>query len=174
MRNTSSKKPVRVGVFSRIAQADRAVHALVAAGFPKDQITVICPSCTAEKFDEYKKEQPAGAHTPAAAAGGSAIGAVLGGLVAAVGVVASGGIGLLVAGPLLAGAAGGAVAGGLIGAMSTRGLEKEVANFYDQALQKGKILVAIEYEGEGQDERLATAERVLSEAGAEPLALPEG
>jgi hypothetical protein len=81
---------------------------------------------------------------------------------------------LLVAGPLFAGLAGGAVAGGLIGAMTTRGMEKEIADYYDQAVRKGKILVGVEYEGADQEERLALAERLLCDAGAEPIALSAG
>ena len=34
------------------------------------------------------------------------------------------------------------LAGGLIGAMTTRGLESELADFFDQAVVKGKVLVA--------------------------------
>lgn len=167
-------KPVRVGVFNRIGRADEAVHALVAAGIDKDEITVICPTCAAEDFHDYKRQDPAGAHTPAAAATGSAIGAVLGGLVAVTGITLSGGVGLLVAGPMLAAAAGGAVAGGFVGAMMTRGLEPEMANFYDQAVQKGKILVGVECRGDDAAERLGTAEKILRAKGAETLSLTEG
>jgi hypothetical protein len=170
---SASKSPVRVGVFSRIAQADRAVRDLVAAGFRKEEITVICPTCTPEKYQDYHRDDPAGAHAATAAAGGSAIGALLGGLVGTAVGVASGGTALLVAGPLLSAMGGGAVAGGFIGAMMTRGMEREVANFYDQALEKGQILVAVETERD-DDPRLAEAERVLARAGADPIPLPRG
>lgn len=175
MSQPTSKETVRVGVFRRIEQADRAVHALVEAGFGHDQISVICPTCTEERWQDHaKREQPAGAHTKAAATGGSAIGAVLGGLVAVAGAVASGGTALLVAGPALFGAAGGAIAGGFVGAMATRGVEKEIADYYDQALEKGRILVGVEVDGPDQEGRLALAERLLGEAGSEPIALREG
>jgi hypothetical protein len=64
------------------------------------------------------------------------------------------------------------VLGGFLGAMATRGVEKEAANFYDQAVSQGKLLVAVE-EHE-QLPSLALAEHVLAESGAEPLPLPEG
>jgi predicted lipid-binding transport protein (Tim44 family) len=124
---------VRVGVFDRIANADRAVHELVAAGFPKERITVICPDCDPHDYHEYRRRDPAGAHAPAAASTGGAIGALLGGWVPLVGIAATGGVGLLAAGTLLAGAAGGAIAGGFIGAMVSRGFESEMTNFYDRA-----------------------------------------
>jgi hypothetical protein len=64
------------------------------------------------------------------------------------------------------------VAGGFIGAMTTRGVTKEMADFYDQAVTRGKILVAIEDEADNTP-RLATAERTFAEAGAEPLPLTQ-
>jgi len=169
-----SKTPVRVGVFARLARADEAVHALVDAGFAKEEITVICPTCSADDFSQYTRREPAGAHTPAAAAAGGAIGALLGGLVAVTGITLTGGAGLLVAGPMLAAMAGGAVAGGFVGAMTTRGLEPEMVNFYDQAVQKGKILVGVECRGANAAARLSSAERILAARGAETVALPEG
>ena len=56
--------------------------------------------------------------------------------------IATGSVVLWVAGPAVAGALG--VAGGLVGAMSTRGVEKEIANYYQQAVLAGSILVAAE------------------------------
>jgi hypothetical protein len=165
------KKQVHVGVFDRMANADRAVAGLVDAGFRKEDITVICPTCTTEKYDEFTKREPSGSHAAAAATAGGAIGAVLGGLAAVIGVVASGGVGLLVAGPLLAGAGGGAVAGGLVGAMMTRGVEPEVADYYDQALTKGQILVSVNLGEHGNEQLIDKADRVFLSAGALPVEL---
>ena len=66
------------------------------------------------------------------------------------------------------------LAGGLVGAMMSRGFDKEVANFYDQALQRGQILVSVEEEGPDAQQRLALAEEIFAGAGAETLSLPEG
>jgi hypothetical protein len=79
---------------------------------------------------------------------------------------------LLIAGPLLASAAAvGGVTGAFLGAMATRGFESEITNFYDQALEKGQILVAVDTEaGPGR----ARAIQALHEAGAQPIALPRG
>ncbi len=165
------KKPVRVGVFSTFHEADRAIDGLIAEGFTESEISVICPQCESPVHTGVHEQEPAGAHTPEAAAAGGTLGALVGLLSAAVGITATGGAGLLVAGPLLGGAAAGAVAGGFIGAMTTRGFEPEIADFYDQSLEKGKILVAVESH---DDARLRVAERVISAAGAEPIQLPEG
>lgn len=170
------KKPnVHVGVFDRIADADRAVHELGAAGIPKERITVICPTCTTEKYEEYKKREPSGSHAVAGAATGGAIGAVLGGLAAVAAgtaaAAATGGAALLVAGTLLAGSGGGAVFGGFVGAMLTRGMEREVADFYDQALEKGQILVAVERGEDVTPEQVAAADRIFAAIGSENVTL---
>jgi hypothetical protein len=165
--------PVRVGVFRRIAAADRAVAELVEAGFDDGSITVICPTCSDEVLEPYRAP-PSGAHTAEAAAAGGTIGAVLGGLSATVGLVATGGTGLLVAGPLLGAAATGAVTGGFLGAMATRGIEPEIADYYDQALRKGRILVAVDTSKGEAPPAPEVAEKALERAGAEPIALPKG
>lgn len=171
--SSSGHPPVRVAVFRRIEQVDAVVHDLVEAGIAKDEISVICPTCSKERFEPYRTDA-AGSHTAEAAAAGGAIGALLGGLTAAVGVAATGGVGLLVAGPIFAGLAGGGVAGGFIGAMTTRGMEHEIADFYDQHLQKGRILVAVDASGPGGPRDLERAERIFERAGAEPIELREG
>jgi hypothetical protein len=58
--------------------------------------------------------------------------------------------------------------------MMTRGVEKELANFYQQAVVQGQILVAAEDHGPNHVDRLAEAARILSGDGAKPLPLPEG
>lgn len=165
------KKPVRVGVFSTFREADRAIDGLLAEGFTEKEISVICPQCASPVHGGVHEQAPAGAHAPEAAAAGGALGALVGLLGTAVAITATGGAGLLVAGPLLGGAATGAVAGGFLGAMTTRGFEPEIADFYDQSLEEGKILVAVEDHDEA---RLRVAERVIAAAGTEPIRLPEG
>jgi hypothetical protein len=167
------EKPIRVGIFSSIDDADHAVAALADAGFTAEEITVVCSdTAIGSHLHRYEHQEPAGSHTAAAVARGGAIGAALGGLTAIAGTAATGGIGLLVAGAFAASTGG--IVGGFIGAMTTRGVEKELANFYDQAVTQGKILVAAEDHSEAQRQRLATASRILGDAGAEPMELSEG
>jgi len=86
--------------------------------------------------------------------------------------VATGGLPLLVAGGI--GLMAGAVWGGFLGAMMTRGIEKEAANFYDQEVQRGKLLVTVEEKSNHHGPTVADAERIFAQAGAEPIPLPEG
>jgi hypothetical protein len=167
-------RPVRAGVFRDATSARLAVNNLLAAGFTRDEITVICSDEAKEQhFKEFEHQKPAGTNTPMAMAVGSSIAAGLGGITVAAG-LAAGGLPLVIVG----GAAlmTGGVVGSFLGAMLTRGTEKEASDYYDQAVLEGKLLVAVECHTEDAERRLARAEQILDQAGseAEPLPLPEG
>lgn len=166
--------PIRAGIFESEPAADRAVAGLLEAGFAKERISVVSarPFPHHVEHDDVVNVAPAGSHTGTAVAIGGTIGTVLGGLVALVGVAATGGMGLMIVGPLLAAATTGGVTGGFIGAMMTRGLEPEIANFYDQALSKGQYLVAVEDGTEGP--RLDSADAVFERAGALSMPMRKG
>jgi hypothetical protein len=68
----------------------------------------------------------------------------------------------------------GSVLGGFLGAMMTRGFEKEAANYYDQEVQRGKLLVAAEQPDEHGVPSLLKAQEILAAAGAEPRPLVRG
>jgi len=159
-------KPSRVGIFRRLPQAHRAVELLLETGMAREDITIIHPSSQPDVHPEVEDTAPIAEDTPAAAAGGSVLGALLGGAAALVGITATGGVGLVVIGGFLGAAAAGAVAGGFMGAMAARGVKPDVADFYDQALRKGSILVAVEHEDPSVLDR---AESVFHEAGVETV-----
>ncbi len=168
-----SDRTVEVGVYATVEAAEHAVQGLLDAGFGKEQITVICSDESKERyFTEFEHQEPAGTFTTAAALAGGAIGALLGGLPVICIAVATGSVVLWVAGPAMAGAFG--LAGGLVGAMATRGIEKEIANYYQQAVMDGLILVAVEAKGLIRVRRLEEAARIFSAIGAKPLSLREG
>src|SRR3954453_2428052 len=166
-------RPLEVGVFDSVDEARQAGPGLLAAGFTPKQITVVCADETKERyFREFEHQEPAGTFTPGATIAGATIGALLGGLTVVASAIATGGLALWAAGPITAWAGG--VAGGLVGAMMTRGVEKELANFYQQAVLEGQILVAAEAHGAERQTSLATAAKILAEAGAKPLPMREG
>lgn len=166
-------RPIRAGVFSSMARAERAIDALLDAGFPPESVTVVCSRGEQrDHFRAYLRQDPAGRAAPPAAVAGGAVGAALAGIIvlSAAAVAAS---------PLLVAVGGasiwtGGIVGGLVGAMMTRGVDQELANYYEQAVQHGKMLVAVEGSGRDPEAQLARAERILSEVGAEPIALAEG
>ncbi len=166
-------RPLRVGIFSAIEKAEMAVTRLLQAGFTRDDITVVCSNRDIEAhFREFEHQEPAGFYTPRAVATGAGIGVAVG-LVVGAGLLAfTRDFGFVAMGCIAVGAC--AVVGGLCSAMLTRGVEKELANFYDQAAPPGSILVAAESHLEHPEQTLKKAEYALAEAGAEPMELDEG
>ncbi|MDP2872153.1 MAG: DUF1269 domain-containing protein [Bacillota bacterium] len=95
---------------------------------------------------------------------GAAIGGA-GGLLAAAGLFAVPGIGpILALGPLAAGLTG-AATGGLVGGLVDLGIPAERSEYYQEQVQQGKILCAVESD-EGQEEEVR---KVLSEHGARDI-----
>lgn len=174
-------QPVRVSVFSTFEAADKAVERLLAAGFTAEEILVISSDeGIQEYFGRFHHQDPSGANTPVAAAAGGAIGAAMGAMgtaaaVAATGMSTLGGgaavLMTLAGGPVIW---AGVVLGGFVGAMMTRGIEKETADFYDQSVTAGKILVGVEIHSASPAKRLEEAGKILAECGAEPIPLREG
>jgi hypothetical protein len=169
---TLNHLPLEVAVFATVDDARRAVDSLRANGFSDSQITVVCSEQTKEKsFRQFEHQEPAGTHATKAAVAGGAVGAVVGGASVLILAAATGSLALVAAGPISAWAGG--VAGGFVGAMMTRGVEKELANFYQQAVVDGNILVAAEAPADNH-QLLDQAARLLADAGAIPLALSKG
>lgn len=172
---TLTQHPLRVGIFDSVVDADVAVRELLAAGFTNDQITVICSEESIRRhFHEFEHQDPAGMHTPTAAITGGACGATIGGLaaIALASSVSLGGVALIAIGGLALWCGG--VLGGLVGAMMTRGVEKELANFYDQAVEQGRILVAAEELDPTRRSHLDRAGEIFARHGIVPIPLDEG
>ena len=87
----------------------------------------------------------------------------------AVGAVATGGAGLVVAGPLVAAlAAGGAGAaiGGSLGAIIGAFIPEHEIKYYEDAIKEGSVLVGVKYTSHNKDR----IKDILEQAGAEKVA----
>jgi hypothetical protein len=156
----------RVGTFSTVAQADRAIHRLLAAGLSKDQLIVICPAGLKDHFlPEAPQADSPNADTGTAMATGGAIGATLGGLALAA-TVLTGGLGAVAAAVFIG---GGAVAGGFSNLIISKGYEQEADDHYRRAIERGQIVVGVEVAGDDRTGLFADAQRILDAAGATPL-----
>jgi hypothetical protein len=156
-----------VAAFDTVAQADRAIRRLLAAGLSKDQLAVICPA----KFKDHFRPEVPQAEAPTADAGGAiamggALGATLGGLALAATVITGGVAGVMAAGVLIG---GGAIAGGFGNLIVAKGYEQEADDYYKQAIERGQIVVGVEVHGDDGAGQLAEARRILDAAGAKPL-----
>jgi len=145
----ASKKEVSA-LYNDVTSAERAVSGLVAAGFAQSEISVLMSEQTHGRHFGIK----AGTKAAEGAASGGAIGGALGALaagLAAVGLVAIPGVGLIAAGPLvaaLAGAGAGAAAGGLTGGLIGMGVPEHEAKLYGERIAHGSILVGVRAEGD--------------------------
>jgi len=156
---------VVTAVFDSPRQAAIAVQALEAQGVPTDDISLL----TGDRFD--RDAFTVETHTKATeglgigAAGGGALGALIGGLTA-VGTIATGGAGILVAGPIaaaLAGAGAGAATGGVLGSLIGAAIPEHEVKHYEDALEKGSVLVGVTCTQDGEKE---IAQRTLKGIGA--------
>ena len=164
---------IRLGVVSTGEQARKLVDGLQKAGFSKQQITVICSdSGIAEQFRGYAHEEPAGTSALRLTAWGAGLGASLGAVGTVVWWLSTGSYDGLVVGPIIT--PGAAAFGAMVGAMADEGMTGELAGYYEQAVETGKILVAATVHGDRSGEKLAQAERVFKEAGVRPIELAEG
>lgn len=171
-----SNLPIRAAVFQTIEEVDRAIDRLLQIGFLPNQLTVVSSEeIIKTHFAEFQHEQPAGENAPLGALAGGAIGAaMLGGMSILVMSLATGGAGLAVAGGMAAGTGG--IIGSFVGAMASRGTEKEISDFYAQSLSDGEILLAVECREDEGDvcTNLTVAEQVFEDLHKEPVRLPEG
>lgn len=179
MQDTSEMRaeanlPTRAGVYSNIREVDSVVLKLLAAGFTHDEITIVCSDrAKQDHFRDLALQSPAGKSLSASAAAGGMTGATLGGLATAAIGLATGILPVAIIGT--AGALTGGVVGGLLGALLTRGGEPESADFYDQAVQNGKLLVVVEKKVSANSaNQLEAAARIFAQSGTRPLPLPEG
>lgn len=158
-------RTVVTGIFAHQIDAAQAIHGLEARGFTDDEISILMSDGVGKEFSlQDRTKMPEGA--AAGALGGGVLGALIGGLTA-VGTIATGGTGLLIAGPVvaaLAGAGAGGGAGGLIGALVGYGVSEYEARTFADELDEGKILVAVTCSDDAREE---IAERVLETSGAE-------
>jgi len=135
------------GLFDTPREAAQAVQSLESHGFTANDISVVA----AEDFDRDAFAVESGskmAEGAAVGAGtGGAIGAIVAGFTTIGAVAATGGTGLLVAGPIagaLAGAGAGGVGGGILGGLVGSAIPEHEVKHYEDAIGKGSVLVGVE------------------------------
>lgn len=173
MSQLTHEKPIRAGIFGSLEHAEDAVKHLVEAGFDEDQITVICSDEIKEHhFERFRPSQKASESSQSMILKAGIAGGALGAVVAASGLVTSDSTIISFVMPILLGG----ITGTLLGLLVGRGVEDELARFYDQSVGKGEILVAVDIneEDDGQHELLEQAARILKQEGTKPFPLEEG
>lgn len=162
--------PKRAGVFSEIASAQALIRKLEEHNFSWKDISVLSSDENVKKMFPTPAQQPGSnehAQTALNTAGVGLLG--LGTAALATALVSSTGIGLLAMGIFTGVAAGGTFASVMIG----RGFDSEATDFYEQAVEAGKILVVVHVAGDNEEaeERRRLASSLIEEAGAEAIQL---
>lgn len=153
MAQNSAKKKMVSAVFRDRNHSEEAFEFLYNIGFSDGEINVLMSDRTRATFYPAHGEREKFASGSYAAEGlgvggavGTAVGASLAAIVAIGTTVAIPGLGLLVAGPIVAALAGGgagAVTGGLIGTLIGAGMTEQNARAFDAALREGGIAIGV-------------------------------
>lgn len=139
------------GVFRNREDADLAYNSLISKGYSSDEIIVLMSDETHRlHYKDREQGTDIGNKAMEKAGVGSAIGGTVGAIVggiAAIGTsIALPGLGLIIAGPIIAaltGAGAGGLTGGLIGGLIGAGISKEHAKVYETSIKEGGIVVGV-------------------------------
>lgn len=155
------------GLFKTRATAESAVDNLIDNGYPREDISLLMSDATRGREFALTMATKAPEGAAAGATIGGAVGAIAATLVV-LGIVVVPGLALVAAGPIvatLAGLGAGAAAGGVAGALIGLGLPEHEAKFYNEAIEKGGILLGVY----AHDDRAEQARKLLEASGAEKV-----
>jgi uncharacterized protein (TIGR02271 family) len=154
-----------VGLFDHQTEAEAAINALKAAGYPERDIGV----AMRDRASQGELAEGTGTQAAEGAASGAVGGGVVGGvigLLGGLGALVIPGLGPIFAagwlGSTLAGAGIGAAAGGIIGGLVGLGVPEDEARHFEQGVKEGRVLVTVKAEG-----RAAEAAEILRRHGAD-------
>lgn len=163
----ANKSTLVTCLFKSRAAAEAAVDALIKRGYTRDEISVLMSDATRSKEFAVETRSHAADGAGIGGAVGGTIGAVLAAIVAVGTSIAIPGLGLVVAGPIvaaLAGAGAGAATGGIVGALIGAGIPEHRARVYDSGIQSGGILLGVEARSDDDADKL---QKFLEDLGAE-------
>jgi hypothetical protein len=150
--NTDSKKiegKMLTGMFNDRESLERSYNKLSERGYTNDEINLIMSDETRKKHFAHD-ESELGTKAKEGAGTGSLIGGAVGtavGIIAALGTsLVLPGLGLIIAGPIVAGLAGagaGTITGGLIGALIGAGIPEDKAKLYETGVKNGRIVMGV-------------------------------
>src|ERR1700686_2654663 len=165
----AGKNTAVFGIYRNSADAERAVDALVRAGFSNQDISVLLPDKQSSKEFAHEKNTKAPEGTTTGVASGGVIGGTLG-LLAGIGALAIPGLGpFIAAGPIMGALAGlgvGGAVGGLIGALVGMGIPEYEAKRYEGRIKAGGVLLSVHCD---TSEQITLAKDILKQTGAEDI-----
>jgi len=166
----AGKNTAAFGIYASREMAENAVDRLIAAGFRREDISVLLQDNVGTKDFAHEKhtKAPEGATTGVVA--GGVVGGTIG-LLAGIGLLAVPGLGpLIAAGPVigaLTGVGSGGVVGGIIGALVGMGIPEYEAKRYEGRIKEGGILLSVHCDN---SQWTGKAKELLKNTGAEDIA----
>src|ERR1700726_4770822 len=165
----ADKKTAVFGIYPSVAEAERAVDALVRERFSNGDISVLMPDQQSSKDFAHEKHTKAPEGTTTGVATGGVVGGTLG-LLAGIGALAIPGVGpFIAAGPIMAALAGlgvGGAVGGLAGSLIGAGIPEYEAKRYEGRVSKGGILLSVHCDTSAEVDQ---AKEILERTGAEDI-----
>ena len=165
----ADKRTAVFGIYPSVEQAERAVDALVLAGFSNSDVSVLLPDNESTKDFAHEKHTKAPEGTTTGVAAGGTIGGTLG-LLAGIGALAIPGVGpFIAAGPIMGALAGvgvGGAVGGLVGALIGMGLPEYEAKRYEGRIKAGGVLLSVHCD---TSDEITRAKDVLKQTRAEDV-----
>jgi hypothetical protein len=148
---TTGRSRLVTGMFRDRESAERAYGSLASRGYSNDDVNLLMSDETRKKhFTDDGRETELGTKAAEGAGKGAAIGGGVGATLAAIAAIGTSvalpGLGLVVAGPLLAGLAGagaGGATGGIIGALIGAGIPEERVKHYEEGVRNGGIVMGV-------------------------------
>lgn len=140
------------GLFNDRESTERAYTSLRDRGYSDKEINLMMSDQTRDTWfgDNDVADTELGSKALEGAGAGSAIGGTLGAIIGGIAAIGTSvvlpGVGLVVAGPIIAaltGAGAGGLTGGLVGALIGSGIPEERAKLYDEGIRNGGAVVGV-------------------------------
>lgn len=140
------------GTFTDRDSAERAYNSTISRGYDRDDVNLLMSDETRKRHfaDTDDVDTGLGSKAMEGAGAGATIGGVAGGILGAIAAIGTNaivpGLGIVVAGPLLAGLAGlgaGGATGGIIGALIGSGIPEDRARVYESDINNGGIVMGV-------------------------------
>jgi hypothetical protein len=150
--STTGQSRMVTGLFNDRDSAERAYQSITGRGYTHDDTNVIMSDETRSRFYPEGSEGTSDLadKTMEDAGKGAAIGGTLGAIIGGIAAIGTSvvlpGLGLVVAGPLVAaltGAGAGGLTGGLIGALVGHGVPEEHATEYESGIKNGGVFMGV-------------------------------
>ncbi|MBS1797687.1 MAG: hypothetical protein JSS81_27945 [Acidobacteria bacterium] len=138
------------GLFNDRESAENAYRSVRSRGYADNDVNLLMSDKTRDSWFSNDADSELGSKALEGTGVGSAIGGTLGAIIGGIAAIGTNvflpGVGLIVAGPLvaaLAGAGAGGLTGGLVGALIGSGIPEDRARLYDEGVRNGGVVMGV-------------------------------